>query len=347
MENSRIKQPVVKKHLFPGGGLLFFGFLLLLGLAFVSLFLGRFTVPPQEVIGILLSKLLGRAEDSVNLAVVWDIRMPRILLAMLVGSGLSISGASFQGCFHNPLVSPDMLGVSAGAGFGAALGILLTNETNAVTGVFSFCVGLFSVFLSWFFSRIRKDSGTLSLVLAGVIVSSIFNALISLTKLVADTDSQLPAITFWLMGSLNGTTFRTFWIAFFPVAAGTALLLALRWRINVLTLGDDEASSLGVNPTRVRMLVVVSATVVTAATVMVGGIIGWVGLIVPNLCRMMVGSDHRRLLPASCIVGAVFLLAVDLLARSATAAEIPLGILTALIGAPFFALVYKRGENTL
>jgi iron complex transport system permease protein len=235
------------KRLSAGEIFLVFTSILIL-LAFVSLFMGRFTVPPREVAAILGSKLFGATDASVNATVIWEIRLPRILLAMLIGAGLSVSGAAFQGCFHNPLVSPDMLGVSAGAGFGAALGILLTNETNALTGAFSFSLGLSSVFLSWFLSRIRKDSGMLSLVLAGVIVSAVFNALISLTKLVADTESQLPAITFWLMGSLNGTTFRTFGSAVFPVALGMILLLALRWRINVLTLGDDEARSLGVNP---------------------------------------------------------------------------------------------------
>ena len=318
---------------------------LLLLLAFLSLFLGRYTVSPWDVVEILAQKITGRSENTVNTTVIWDIRMPRILLAMLAGAGLSVSGAAFQGCFHNPLVSPDMLGVSAGAGFGAALGILLTNETGAFTAGLSFAMGLSSVFLSWFLSRIRKDGGTLSLVLAGVIVSAVFNALISFVKLVADTDSQLPAITFWLMGSLNGTTFRVLAAAVVPIAVGIGLLLAMRWQINILTLGDDEARSLGINPVRVRMLVIFCATVITAATVMVAGIIGWVGLIVPNLCRMLVGADHRKMMPVCCVTGAAFLLAVDLLARSATAMEIPLGILTALIGAPFFALVYKKGDG--
>ena len=192
---------------------------LLLLLAFLSLFLGRYTVSPWDVVEILAQKITGRSENTVNTTVIWDIRMPRILLAMLAGAGLSVSGAAFQGCFHNPLVSPDMLGVSAGAGFGAALGILLTNETGAFTAGLSFAMGLSSVFLSWFLSRIRKDGGTLSLVLAGVIVSAVFNALISFVKLVADTDSQLPAITFWLMGSLNGTTFRVLASAVVPIAA--------------------------------------------------------------------------------------------------------------------------------
>lgn len=318
---------------------------LLLLLAFLSLFLGRYTVSPWDVVEILAQKITGQSENTVNTTVIWDIRMPRILLAMLAGAGLSVSGAAFQGCFHNPLVSPDMLGVSAGAGFGAALGILLTNETGAFTAGLSFAMGLSSVFLSWFLSRIRKDGGTLSLVLAGVIVSAVFNALISFVKLVADTDSQLPAITFWLMGSLNGTTFRVLASAVVPIAVGIGLLLAMRWQINILTLGDDEARSLGINPVRVRMLVIFCATVITAATVMVAGIIGWVGLIVPNLCRMLVGADHRKMMPVCCATGAAFLLAVDLLARSATAMEIPLGILTALIGAPFFALVYKKGDG--
>jgi iron complex transport system permease protein len=319
--------------------------LVLLLFIFSSLFLGRYYVEPGEVLKVLWANISGYAEKSMDNTVVWDIRIPRVLLAVLVGAGLSAAGASFQGCFHNPLVSPDVLGVSSGAGFGAALGILLTAGTTGVTAVLAFGFGLLSVLLSWLLSRIKRESTILSLVLSGIIVSAVFNALISLVKFVADTDSQLPAITYWLMGSFANTTFGELKTVCIPIAVGTAVLLAMRWHINVLTLGDEEAEALGISPVRIRMMIIAAATVITASAVMVTGVIGWVGLIIPNICRMMVGADYNRLMPAACLSGAVFMIMVDFIARVLTAAEIPIGILTAIIGAPFFAVVYKRTEG--
>ena len=317
----------------------------LLILAFVSLFLGRYYVEPQRVLGVIWSNIFGHPEKSVCNTVVWDIRLPRVILVMLVGAGLSASGASLQGCFHNPLVSPDVLGVSAGAGFGAALGILLTSGVNGLTAIMAFGFGLLSVIISWFLSKVKRESTILSLVLSGIIVSAVFNALISLVKFVADTDSQLPAITFWLMGSFSNTTFEDLGKVFLPIIIGIVVLLAIRWRINVLTLGDEEAEALGINPASTRMIIIAATTIITASSVMVAGIIGWVGLIIPNLCRMIVGADYKYLMPASCLCGATFLIVVDFTGRVLTASEIPIGILTALIGAPFFALVYKRTEE--
>lgn len=319
--------------------------IILLLLVFGSLFLGRYYVEPKMVLHLIWSNLWGNSGDSVYKSVVWDIRLPRVLLVMLVGAGLSTSGAAFQGCFHNPLVSPDILGVSAGAGFGAALGILLTSGVNGLTAVLAFGFGLFSVALSWLLARMKSEVSILSLVLSGIIVSAIFNALISLLKFVADTDSQLPAITFWLMGSFSNTTFEEVGKVFIPIVGGIAVLIAIRWRINVLTLGDEEAEVLGINPKKTRLIIVAAVTIITACSVMVAGIIGWVGLIIPNLCRMLVGADYKHLLPASCLMGAIFLIIVDFTARVLTASEIPIGILTAIIGAPFFALVYKTSEE--
>lgn len=300
---------------------------------------------PGQVLKLLWSGLLGSPLDSVDKTVVLDIRLPRLFIVILVGAGLSVSGAAFQGCFHNPLVSPDVLGVSAGAGFGAALGILLTDGVNGVTATMAFAFGILSVVLSLLLSRIKSESSILALVLSGIIVSAVFNALISLVKFVADTDSQLPAITFWLMGSFANTTFTELGQIVIPILAGITVLIAIRWRINVLTLGDEEAKTLGINPGKTRFIIIAAATIITASAVMVAGIIGWVGLIIPNLCRMIVGSDHRYLMPASCLCGAVFLLIVDFIARVVTPSEIPIGILTAIIGAPFFALVYKKTEG--
>lgn len=318
---------------------------LLLVFSFGSLFLGRYYVEPEQVLKLLWSGLLGSPLDSVDKTVVLDIRLPRLLIVILVGAGLAVSGAAFQGCFHNPLVSPDVLGVSAGAGFGAALGILLTDGVNGVTATMAFCMGVLSVVFSLLLSRIKSESSILALVLSGIIVSAVFNALISLVKFVADTDSQLPAITFWLMGSFANTTFAELGKIVIPILAGITVLIAIRWRINVLTLGDEEAKTLGINPGKTRMVIITAVTIITASAVMVAGIVGWVGLIIPNLCRMIVGSDHQYLMPASCLCGAVFLLIVDFMARVVTPSEIPIGILTAIIGAPFFALVYKKTEG--
>lgn len=317
----------------------------LLLLAFASLFLGRYYVEPEQVLTLLWSNILGNSEKSVYNTVVWDIRLPRVILVMMVGAGLSAAGAALQGCFHNPLVSPDVLGVSAGAGFGAALGILLTSGVNGLTAIMAFAFGLLSVILSWVLSKIKRESTVLSLVLSGIIVSAVFNALISLVKFVADTDSQLPAITFWLMGGFSNTTFEDLGKVFVPIVTGIVVLLAIRWRINVLTLGDEEAEALGINPSRTRVIIIAATTIITASSVMVSGIIGWVGLIIPNLCRMIVGADYKYLMPASCLCGAAFLIVVDFTARVLTPSEIPIGILTAIIGAPFFALVYKRTEE--
>lgn len=307
----------------------------------ISLLLGRYPVQPTEVVHILL----GQAQDTTAHTVVWDIRFPRLLLAIIVGAGLSASGAAFQGCFHNPLVSPNILGVSSGAGFGAAIGILLTSDVFGITPVLTFGFGLVSVFLSWSLSRIKRESTVLSLVLSGIIVSAVFNALISLIKFVADTESQLPAITYWLMGSLANTSLGDLKLIFIPISLGIFILLALRWHINILTLGDEEAEALGVNPVKIRVIIIIASTIITAFGVMMTGIIGWVGLIIPNMCRMLVGSDYRYLMPATCFTGAGFMILVDLIARVLTPAEIPIGILTAIIGAPFFALIYIKTKG--
>ncbi len=313
----------------------------LLALMFLSLFIGRYTVPPGMVVSILLGKISGITVTGTEATVVWDIRLPRVLLCVMVGAGLSVAGAAFQGIFQNPLVSPDILGVSYGAGFGAALGILFTSGGAGMTMVPAFGFGLLSVLLAYTISRIKKVTSPVSLVLAGMIVGFFFNALISLVKLVADTDSQLPAITYWLMGSFANTTFAELSLIAPLIVGGTAVLLLLRWRMNILSMGDEEAYSLGINPGRLRVAIIALATVITAASVMVSGIVGWVGLIIPNICRMFTGADHKHLLPASLFMGGMFLLILDFIARVVTVAEIPIGILTAIAGVPLFIYVYK------
>ena len=313
---------------------------LLIAVFFLSLAAGRFAIAPGEVCDILMRAAGGNAGTDMASTVVLELRLPRTLIAMLVGAGL-FSGAVYQGIFRTPLVSPDVLGVSSGAGFGAVLGILLWG-TGTGTSVIAFVCGMASVGLVYYFSRSRGSVSMMSLVLSGIIISSIFSALISLVKYVADPYDKLPAITYWLMGSLGKADFDKIQIIGLPMIAAGALLIAIRWRINILSLGEEEARSLGVNPARIRNIAIVAATILTALSVTACGIVGWVGLVIPHMCRRMVGVDHARLLPAACFMGAIFLALVDICARSLLAAELPIGILTALLGAPFFAFLLKR-----
>lgn len=311
---------------------------------FVSLFGGRYVISPSEVSGILLDGLLGEAGDGMAFSVVWNLRLPRTLLNCFVGAGLAVAGAAFQGIFRNPLVSPDVLGVSSGAAFGAAFGILLSGINHLAT-VMALLFGIVSVFMTYTLSKLRGESSTLSMVLSGMIISAVFSALISLIKYVADPYDKLPAITYWLMGSFASASYSSLQLAGIPIFLGTVVLLLLRWRINILSLGDEDAYSLGVNPVKTRRVIIIMATLITASCVTVTGVIGWVGLVIPHICRMLIGVDHMKLLPVSCVVGAAFMIIVDLIARTVTAAEIPIGILTALVGAPFFALLFKRAKG--
>lgn len=311
---------------------------------FVSLFGGRYVISPSEVSGILLDGLLGEAGDGMAFSVVWNLRLPRTLLNCFVGAGLAVAGAAFQGIFRNPLVSPDVLGVSSGAAFGAAFGILLSGINHLAT-VMALLFGIVSVFMTYTLSKLRGESSTLSMVLSGMIISAVFSALISLIKYVADPYDKLPAITYWLMGSFASASYSSLQLAGIPIFLGTVVLLLLRWRINILSLGDEDAYSLGVNPVKTRLVIIIVATLITASCVTVTGVIGWVGLVIPHICRMLIGVDHMNLLPVSCVVGASFMIIVDLAARTVTAAEIPIGILTALVGAPFFALLFKRAKG--
>lgn len=323
-------------------------FLIVLPLAifYVSLFIGRYPISPVTVIQVMLSKVFpidpGWAETIEN--IIFRIRLPRTLLAMFVGSALSVSGASFQGMFRNPLVSPDILGVSAAAGFGAALAILISGNSVTIQ-VLAFVFGIFGVILTYLISRIYKTTPVLILVLSGVVVGAFFSALISATKYVADPYEKLPAITFWLMGSLASASLKDLITAAPPILVGTIGLLMIRWRINILAMGDEEARSLGIRTEVLKFFIIFCCTLVTASAVCVSGMIGWVGLIIPHVGRMLVGPNHKQLLPASIALGATYLLVIDDLARTVTSAEIPLGILTAVIGAPFFAYLIRRTKG--
>ena len=318
-------------------------FLLPLILGIASIGIGRYEVDFIVQIKILLSQIfpIEQTWTTVEETVVMDVRLPRILLAMLIGGGLSIAGASFQGMFANPLVSPDILGVSAGAGFGAAIGILLFGNGFTMQ-MFALVAGIAAIAFTFLIGGVRRDLPIFMLVLAGTVTSALFQALVSLVKFLADPEEKLPSITYWLMGSLGTASYKDLWIAGPLILIGIIILVSLRWRLNILSLSEEEARSLGVSVTKLKWLVIGGATLITAAAVSVAGIIGWVGLIIPHIARMIVGSNNQYVLPASISIGACYLLIIDNLARSLTSAEIPLSILTAIIGAPFFAYLLRK-----
>jgi len=265
-------------------------------------------------------------------------------MACIVGCCLSAAGAAYQGVFQNPMAAPDILGASSGAAFGAALAILF-GASNRIIMTSAFLLSLFTVSLVYFISLRVKGNKVIGLILSGIMVSSLFSAGTSFIKLVADPTNQLPAITYWLMGSLSGTTKNDLIIAVFPMSVGLLALYLFRWRINILTLGDHEARTIGINTSAVRLYVIIFSTLITAASVSVSGMIGWVGLVIPHLSRKIIGNNYKYLMPAAMVIGAIFLLLVDNVSRNLLEVEIPLGILTAFIGAPFFIyLITRKGE---
>jgi iron complex transport system permease protein len=309
----------------------------------ISFRLGRYPIPAKEVLGILLSKIYPIElfwTDRVEMVLI-NIRLPRIILACLVGCCLSAAGAAYQGVFQNPMAAPDILGASAGAAFGAALAILNYGSRFMIT-VSAFFFSLLTVSLVYLISKRVKGKSILGLILSGIIVGSLFSAGTSFIKLVADPTDQLPAITYWLMGSLAGAKMGDIKFAIIPMIIGLVPLLLIRWRLNVLTMGDDEARTMGVNANQIRIIVIICATLTTAASVSVSGMIGWVGLVIPHLARKLVGNNYNHLMPASILFGAIFLLLVDNVSRNLLTTEIPLGILTAFVGAPFFIYLITR-----
>ena len=317
--------------------------MVLVVLAVSSFLVGRYPISPDKVLGILANGVLPIDQfwTDQEALIFFNVRLPRVVLAMLVGCCLSAAGAAYQGTFQNPLVSPDILGASQGAAFGAAVAILLGFASFGVSAL-AFIMAIVTVMLVVAVAQAARGNQVLTVVLAGVMVSSLLSAGVSFTKLIADPTDQLPAITYWLMGSLTGAKPTDVTLAAPPMIVGLVVLFVLRWRINILTMGDDEASTMGVNTKTLRLIIILAATLVTAASVAVTGMIGWVGLVIPHLSRMLIGSDYRKLMPASMLMGASFLLLVDDVSRLATTAEIPIGILTAFIGAPFFLYLITR-----
>lgn len=320
----------------------------LLALLFLGSFLvGKFAVTPADLAVLFYSRLSGAPHElpPVLETVVFQIRLPRVASAMLVGAALAAAGATYQAMFRNPLVSPDILGVSAGAGLGAVLGIFLSLPVLGIQAL-AFAFGLATVFIVYMLSQaVRGHDPFLVLVLAGVVMGTLAGACISLLKYLADPYDQLPAITFWLLGSLAAIAPSDIAAVLPLIVLGLIPLYLLRWRMNLMSLGDEEARALGVDTARMRLVFICSATLITAAAVSIGGVIGWVGLVIPHIARLLVGPDFSRLLPASLLFGAGYLLAVDDLARTLTALEVPLGVLTAFIGAPFFLWLLARSRR--
>ena len=309
----------------------------------VSLAIGQYDVSPGDVIQILWCKCTGQTppQSALTANIIWQVRLPRVIAASLVGAGLSVAGAVFQGIFKNPLASPYTLGVSNGAGFGAGLAIILSFGA-AGTQAFAVAFGLAAVGLTFLIaSRGRKN--TVTLVLAGMLIGSLFSSLVSLLKFTADPTEKLPQIVYWIMGSLSGITFEELGRIIIVYVICMVVLFCFRWRTNILSMGDVEARSFGVNVRRDRAIIVGSSSILTALVVSISGIIGWVGIVVPHLARMLVGPDFRKMLPAAVSLGICYLLVIDDVCRTLTSVEIPIGVVTGIIGVPMFLyFIYKK-----
>jgi len=320
----------------------------LIGALLLAFSLGRYPVGLGDLFEIITAKIVGHPSDvpAAAVNVLFQVRGPRVLTAILVGAALAVAGTAFQGLFRNPLVSPDLLGASSGAALGAVLGIYLSLGVFAVQ-VLAFIGGLAAVVAVYLIgSTVRARDPILVLVLTGVVIGALLGAGVGLVKYIADPYNQLPAMTFWLLGSLAAASTADLIPLFGPVALGISILLALRWRMNVLSLPDEEARALGLPTGRMRIAVIAAATLVTSASVATAGIIGWVGLVVPHIARTLVGPDFGRLIPTAALLGGGFLLVIDTVARTAAAIEIPLGILTAIVGTPFFVWLLAGVSKT-
>lgn len=321
--------------------------LFLLAVVVFSFAMGRYSIAPDELIAGVYRHFFEPELIATSLEysqidkVIFNIRLPRILLVVMVGAALAVAGASYQGMFKNPLVSPDILGASAGASFGACLA-LLNDMPNIMVQLFAFAGGILAVILVMWLHKIVRSDAILGLVLGGMLVSTLFQSGTSLIKLVADSDDKLPTITFWLMGSFADASRTDLAIATVPLLCGFALLLLQSWKLNVLSFGDEEARAMGVNTKRTRLLVIIASTLLTSVSVAVAGVVGWIGMVIPHLARAIVGPNYKVLLPTSMFVGASYLLIIDNIARLVGAVEIPIGILTSIIGVPFFVFIFRR-----
>lgn len=321
---------------------------LLVVVALVALAVGRYLVPPNEIVRLLAGQILPLRETwtQQERTVVLDVRLPRVLLSILIGAGLALTGAVMQGVFRNPLASAQILGVSSGASFGGVLVLLVGLGGITLVGG-AFVGGVIALLLVLAIARAVPGAPLLMIILGGTVVGAMFQAMVSFITYIADPYSELPSIVFWLMGSLATAGYGKLAIAAVPILLPALVVLALRWRLNILSMGDEDAVALGLRPQRLRLLLLGCVAMITAAAVAVSGVIGWVGLVVPHLVRMMIGTDNRMVLPVSALLGAAYLTAIDTLSRVLSTAEIPIGILTAIIGAPFFVALLIRNRTRL
>lgn len=325
---------------------IFFLTIFALILFIASFSLGKFHIPIIDLLNIFYKKIFGLKQtwsETVN-SVIFHIRMPRIIAAMLIGSVLAVSGTTFQSIFKNPLVAPDILGASAGAGFGAVLGIYF-NLNLIYVQLIAFAFGMGAVAITYLIGKAVKRgmNMTLSLILAGVVISQLFQGLISLIQYLADPANMLQqAIVFWLMGGLSTLTMENIMVSFIPIIIGLTVIFLLRWRLNIISLGDEEAESLGLDSSSIRFILIFCTTLITSVAVAIGGIIGWVGIIIPNLTRIIFGANFKLLVPISILLGGSFLLIVDDVARTVFSVDVPIGIFTALLGGPIFAIVLLK-----
>ena len=340
---SHARQAFIRKHARPIWALFA---LLTLGFALFCTTLGRYPLGVDQVLQALGAFFTGNMDSLENVvrSVVFNLRLPRIVLAIALGAGLACAGAAFQSLFSNPLATPDTLGVTSGACVGAVVAIMLSADMFT-TQVIALVSGLASVALTVAISHRKGKTDIVMLVLSGVIVSAIFSAVISMLKYVADPNDKLPAITYWLMGSLSGQDFESLALGLPFIVVGIVIIFALRWRLNILTLSEDEARAAGVQVQHLRMLAIIASTMITASCVSMCGQVGWVGLLVPHCARMLCGNDNKLVVPFSIVFGALFMLAIDTVSRTMLASEIPVSVLTALIGAPIFIVLLRRTKG--
>lgn len=324
-------------------------FIFLMVLIFISLVIGKYYISPEQVLNSIVSKIFGQGLNISEeiYTVIFNIRLPRVFGALLIGAALSTAGAAYQGMFKNPMVSPDILGASSGAAFGAALGILCSFSIVGIQ-IVSFLFGILAVAITYVISnKVSKNAdATLILILSGMLVSTLFSSFVSLIKYIADPYSKLPDITFWLMGSLSSINNKDIYIITMPIIVGIGVIMLVRWKLNIMAFGEEEAMAMGIETKKLRGIVIGASTLIIASSVSVAGLIGWVGLIIPHFSRILVGPNYKYLIPTSILTGSSFLILVDNLARNLASTEIPIGILTSIIGAPFFLYLMmniKRG----
>ena len=313
-----------------------------------SLAVGRYSISLGDVVKIILSKLMpgGQYGENIQNAVIFNLRLPRSVAAVIIGSALALSGATYQSIFKNPMCSPDLLGVSSGACVGAATAILLSLGSGMIQ-VFAFVGGIVTVAITVTIPKLMRNESTTILILSGIVVGNLMSSIMSIIKFVADTDTKLAEITYWMMGSFATVTFEDMLPVLPSILIPVGIILLMRYRLNVLSLGDNESRSLGINLQKTRGLFIICSTLISASCVCLAGTIGWVGLVIPHMARMLTGSDNKKMLPVAVVLGGAFMLVIDILCRTLTPAELKIGILTGIIGAPFFILILIKQNRNL